>query len=73
MSIASVLWLISWLDPVVYAISSWAHATMPVVATLLSVAILFCTGSHPTQLLFHAAQERMIAQNPPATCKALQL
>ena len=36
---------------------------MPVVATLLSTAILLLTGSRPTQLLFHAAQERMIAQN----------
>ena len=39
---------------------------MPVVATLLSVAILLPAGLRPTQLLFHAAQERMTAQNPPA-------
>ena len=61
------LWLISRLGPVVQALSSWAHAAMPVVATLLSVAILLWAGSHPDQLLFHAAWEKMMAQNSPAT------
>ena len=40
---------------------------MPVVATLLSVAILLWVGSCPAQLLFHAAWEKMTAQNPPVT------
>ena len=31
------------------------------------MAILLQAGSCPTQLLFHAAWERMTAQNPPAT------
>ena len=34
-------------------------------ATLLSDAIILWVGSHPAQLLFHAARERMTAQNPP--------
>ena len=36
-------------------------------ATLLSATIILKVGSHPAQLLFRAAQERMTAQNPPAT------
>ena len=40
---------------------------MPVMATLLSIAVLLWVGSHLAQLLFHAARERMTAQNPPAT------
>ena len=40
---------------------------MTIVATILSVPILLRVGSHPVQLLFHAVQERMTAQNPPAT------
>ena len=67
MSVVSGLWLISRLGPVVLAVSSWAHAVSPVMATLLSAAIILWVGSHPTQLLFYAAQERMTAQNPPAT------
>ena len=38
---------------------------MLVVAMILSAAILLQVGSHPTQLLFYAAWERMTAQNPP--------
>ena len=49
-----------------WAISSLAHIAMHIVATNLSIAILLQVGSHPTQLLFHAAWERMMAQNPPA-------
>ena len=66
MNIISGLWLISRLSPVVQAVSIWAHAAMPVVATLLSMVVLLWAGSRPTQLLFHAARERMTAQNPPA-------
>ena len=40
---------------------------MPLVALVLSVAILLLVGLHPTQLLFHTAWEKMTAQNPPAT------
>ena len=36
-------------------------------ATLLSTAIILQVGSHRAQLFFQAAQERMTAQNPPAT------
>ena len=60
------MWLISYSGPVVYTICSWAHATMPVVATALSVAILLWVGLHPAQLLFYAACGGVIAQNPPA-------
>ena len=67
MSIISGLWLISRLGPVVLAVSSWAHAVLPVMAKLLSAAVLLWVGSCPTQLLFYAAQERMTAQNPLAT------
>ena len=67
MSIVRGLWLISRSGPMVWAISSWAHAVLPVFATLLSTAILLRVGSRPAQLLFHAAWERMTAQNPPAT------
>ena len=38
---------------------------MPVVATILPAAILLWVGSHPAQLLFQAAWERLTAQNPP--------
>ena len=40
---------------------------MPIVATILFVAILLRVGSHPAQLLFYAAWDRITAQNPPAT------
>ena len=40
---------------------------MPIVATILSMAVLLKVGSRPSQLLFYAAQERMIAQNSSAT------
>ena len=52
---ANNLWLISHLGPVVQIVNSWAHTIMPVVATILSAAILLWAGLHPTQLLFHAA------------------
>ena len=65
MSIISGLWLISQLGPVVLAVSSWAHAISPVMAILLSTAIILWVGSRPTELLFYAAQERITAQNPP--------
>ena len=67
MSIVSGLWLISQSDPVVKAVSSWASAISPVMATLLSAAIILQVGSHPAQLLLHTARERMKAQNRPAT------
>ena len=35
-------------------------------ATFLLAAIILRVGSHPTQLLFRAAKERMTAQNPSA-------
>ena len=38
-------------------------------ATLLSVGIILRVGSRPAQLFFHAARERMTAQNPPATVR----
>ena len=40
---------------------------MPVVAIIPSVAILIRVGSCPAQLLFYTAQEKMTAQNSPAT------
>ena len=40
---------------------------MPVVATILSMAILLQLGLCPTQFLFYTAWERMTIQNPPAT------
>ena len=46
---------------------------MPVVATILSMAILLQAGSYPTQLLFHIPQEKMIAENPPARHAVLGL
>ena len=66
LSTLSELWLISHSGPVVYAISSWVYPAMPIMATILSVTILLWTGSCTTQLLFHTAREKMIAQNPPA-------
>ena len=53
------------------AVSSWARAVSPVMATLLSVGIILRVGSRPAQLFFHAARERMTAQNPPATQAAM--
>ena len=48
------------------AICAKCHmAAMPVVATILSVVILLQVWLHPTQLLLHIAQERIISQNPP--------
>ena len=41
---------------------------MPMVAKLLSMDILLQVGSCPAQLLFHAALERITAQNPPEIC-----
>ena len=38
---------------------------MPIVATILLVAILLWAGLYPTHLIFHAAQESMTAQHPP--------
>ena len=38
---------------------------MPVVATILSTAILLQVELHTAQLLFHTAQEKMTAYNPP--------
>ena len=67
MSIVSGLWLLSQSGPVVWAVSSWARAISPVMATLLSAGIILRVGSHPAQLFFQAARERMTAQNPPAT------
>ena len=67
MSVVSGLWLLSQSGPVVQAVSSWARAVSPVMATLLSVGIILRVGSRPAQLFFHAARERMTAQNPPAT------
>ena len=72
MSIVSGLWLISQLGPVVYTVSSWARAVSPVMATLLSATIILWVGSHPAQLFFQAAQERMTAQNPPAICQLFE-
>ena len=69
MSVVSGIWLTSWSGPVVLAVSIWARAILLVMATLLSIAIILWAGSHPTQLLFHAAWERMTAQNPNETCK----
>ena len=66
LSAISSLWLISCLGPVVWAVSSWARATMPVVATILSAVILLQAGSHPAHLLLYAAREMMTAQNPLA-------
>ena len=66
LSTISGLWLISCLGPVVYAVSSWAHTTMPVVAKILFASLLW-VGSCPAQLFFHTAQERVTAQNPHAT------
>ena len=48
-------------------VSNWACTAMLVVAILLSVAMLLRAGSHPAQLLFHPAWEKITAQNPPAT------
>ena len=44
--------------------ASGAHATLPIVATILSMAILLWVGSHPTQILFYVALERMTAKYP---------
>ena len=38
---------------------------MPLVATLLSAAILLRAGSYPMQLLLYTDRERMTAQKPP--------
>ena len=67
MSIIRGLWLISRSGPVVLAVSSWARTISPVMATLLTAAILPWIGSHLSQLLFHTAWEKMTAQNPPVT------
>ena len=40
---------------------------MLVLATILSVVVLIQAGSHPAQLHFHTAQERIITQYSPAT------
>ena len=40
---------------------------LPVMAILLSATVILWAGSHPAQLLFYAARERMTVQNPPAT------
>ena len=61
LSTLNAFWLATHSGYVVYAVSSWAHATMPAVATILSMAILLWAGSYPTQLLFHTAWERIIA------------
>ena len=39
---------------------------MPVVGSILIHDHLPQVGLHPTQLLFHTAQESMTAQKPPA-------
>ena len=67
LSALSTLWLISHCGSVVYNVSSWACTTMPVVATVLYMAILLQAGSRLAQYLFHAAWERMAAEYPPAT------
>ena len=67
LSSVSTIWFISHSGPGVQAISSQAYPTMPVVAKILSMAILLWAESCPTQLLFCIVQERMTAQNPPAT------
>ena len=54
-------------SPMVWAVSCWAYTTMPVVATIFAVSVLLQVRYYPTQLLFYAAQERMIAKYPLAT------
>ena len=53
--VLNTTWLLAQSNPVVLAVSSWVHAAMPVVATILPMAILLWVGLPPTQLLFHAA------------------
>ena len=65
LSMLSSMWLNACSSLLIQAFSIWAYATMPVVAKILSLAILLLVGSHPTQLIFHAAQQRMTAQYPP--------
>ena len=67
LSAISNLWLIICSGLLVQAISSWANTSMPIVAKILTAAILLWVGSHPSQLLFHAARERVTAQNPRKT------
>ena len=67
--VLKVVWQIVFCSPMVWAVSFWAHATMPLVATTSTVIVLLQVGSHPAQLLFYAAQEKMTAQNPPATIR----
>ena len=57
--------------PVVYNSSSWAYAMLPILATILLVAVLVWTGSHPAQLVFHVVLEKITAQSPPATNRNL--
>ena len=55
LSAISTIWLISRSGPMLQAVSSWDYATMLVVATILSVAILFWVASCLAQILFYAA------------------
>ena len=67
LSTMSTLWLISHSGSMVQTVSSWGRAFMSTVATILFMAILLWVGSHPGQLLFYAAREKMTVQNPPET------
>ena len=59
--------LLAFYGTVIQDVSTCAHATMSIVATLLSLVFLLQVGLCPTQLFFKTVQERMTAQYPPAT------
>ena len=64
-SILNALWLIEYSSLVIKDVNSWASAAMPIVAIILSMAILLWAGLYPAQLLFCTDWERMIVYYPP--------
>ena len=73
MSIVSGLWLILQWGLVVYAVSSWAHTTVLMMATLLFVAVLISGGiiSSPTPLQHSLGEDDNLKPSCNMKCKPM--
>ena len=67
----SATWILAQSGPVVLDVSIWTYDALPVLSTIYSESVLLKVGLYPSQLLFHVAQGRMIAQIPFETITIL--
>ena len=57
------IWLLIQSSPVLKAVSSLVSAALPLLTTILSVAVLLYAGLHPAQIILYAAWERLESHN----------